>query len=249
MAAQRLHLPMPPVNGSDGLAHEELSPFLQKVLQRFTATSYIGSFLSSFGNPRVPRAPPPPPPHAASITHVYHTADPIPFGTCNGPYSICATAGYALETKCHLGKSIILDTVNRMKWLVDVRKHVIKQVVHLLDMPEEGEEGVDWGDDGDDDGGDGDDDDPDPCKPGGDWCFDGKEMSVLSSLGRFAARSRDALLPTWGPGRGRKGGKGKKGGDDKEKKKISNRVPKPIIESDCVVRPSLHSSDDSLTSK
>ncbi|TEB39650.1 alpha/beta-hydrolase [Coprinellus micaceus] len=217
LAAQRLHLPMPPTEVPPP-EEESISPALRSVLHRLPI---LEMFL---GNPRVPRAPPPPPPHAASITHVYHTADPIPFGTCNGPYSICATGGYALETKCHLGKSIILDTVNRMKWLVDVRKHVIKQVVQLLDMPEEGEDGVDWGEEG---GGDDDDDDdePDPCK-GGDWCL---QQRVLSTL-----RGWDSVVPGgWGPGRGKKNKK-KKGGDGDEKKPISNRVPKPIIESDCV---------------
>lgn len=34
------------------------------------------------------------------ITHVYHTADPIAMGTCNGVSSSCAIAGYAMETKC-----------------------------------------------------------------------------------------------------------------------------------------------------
>lgn len=110
-------------------------------------------------------------------------------------------------------------------------------------MPEEGEEGIDWGEDGDDDDEDGDDDDPDPCKPGGDWCFDGKETNVFSALGHVAARSRDALLPTWGPGRGKKGGKGKKGGDGNERKTISSRVPKPIVESDCVVCQSIRFLD------
>ena len=33
------------------------------------------------------------------ITHVYHTADPIAMGTCNGVSSSCAIAGYAMETR------------------------------------------------------------------------------------------------------------------------------------------------------
>jgi putative hemolysin len=43
----------------------------------------------------------------APVTHVYHNADPIPMGTCNGALSVCAQAGYALETKCHLGTQLL----------------------------------------------------------------------------------------------------------------------------------------------
>ena len=63
------------------------------------------------------------------VTHVYHTADPIPQGTCSGVGSPCASAGYALETRCHLGKSIVYDTVGKLGWRVDVRKHPIKEVI------------------------------------------------------------------------------------------------------------------------
>ncbi|KII88294.1 hypothetical protein PLICRDRAFT_41455 [Plicaturopsis crispa FD-325 SS-3] len=78
---------------------------------------------------------PPPAPSSSSrlpavpITHVYHNADPIPQGACTGFGSPCAHAGYALETRCHLGKSIVYDTVGLLGWRVDVRKHVIKEVI------------------------------------------------------------------------------------------------------------------------
>jgi len=92
MAANRLHLPLPPPIGNTSL-------------------------------PPVP------------ITHVYHNADPIPQGACTGVASPCAQAGYALETRCHLGKSIVYDTVQKLKWHVDVRKHVIKEVIlSVLDL-------------------------------------------------------------------------------------------------------------------
>jgi hypothetical protein len=76
------------------------------------------------------------------ITHVYHNADPIPQGSCTGVASACAQAGYALETRCHLGKSIVYDTVQKFGWHVDVRKHVIKEVIlevldHEGDWPDE----------------------------------------------------------------------------------------------------------------
>ena len=49
-------------------------------------------------------------------------------------------AGYALETHCHLGKSIIFDTVGLLGWRVDVRKHIIREVV--LNVLER--EGIEW---------------------------------------------------------------------------------------------------------
>lgn len=104
MAANRLHLPLPPPIGNS------------------------------------PRPPVP-------ITHVYHNADPIPQGACTGVASPCTQAGYAIETRCHLGKSIVYDTVQKLGWHVDLRKHVIKEVIlEVLDL-EDGwpdEDGNEW---------------------------------------------------------------------------------------------------------
>ena len=73
------------------------------------------------------------------VTHVYHNADPIPQGACTGVGSPCAQAGYALETRCHLGKSIVYDTVGKLGWKVDIRKHVIKEVItHVIEADVEG---------------------------------------------------------------------------------------------------------------
>ena len=33
------------------------------------------------------------------VTHVYHTADPIAMGTCNGILSSCYLGGYAMESR------------------------------------------------------------------------------------------------------------------------------------------------------
>lgn len=118
LAASRLHLPLPP------------SPPLS-----------IPSSVSSdnvISHPAHPHLP---------IFHVYHTSDPIPQGACTGLFSLCAHAGYALETKCHLGKSIVFDTVRKLGWRVDVRTHTIKAVISRL---LEGTD-VDWSDDDDDD--------------------------------------------------------------------------------------------------
>lgn len=96
LAAQRLHLPMPPYPPSNN----------------GSATPYS-------------RAP---------VIHVYHNADPIPQGACTGVGSPCAQAGYALESRCHLGKSIVYDTVGKLGWRVDIRKHVIKEVItHVIE--------------------------------------------------------------------------------------------------------------------
>ncbi|KAI0054021.1 alpha/beta-hydrolase [Auriscalpium vulgare] len=78
------------------------------------------------------------------VTHVYHTADPIPQGVCTGFGSPCASAGYALETHCHMGKTILYDTVGKLGWKVDIRKHPIKEVIlNVLEIEEEWEEGRD----------------------------------------------------------------------------------------------------------
>ncbi|TDL17406.1 alpha/beta-hydrolase [Rickenella mellea] len=71
----------------------------------------------------------PTPPSTQHITHVYHTADPIAMGTCNGVLSSCALGGYAMESRCHLGTSIIYDTVSNLSWSVDVRTHGIVAVI------------------------------------------------------------------------------------------------------------------------
>ncbi|KZV90107.1 alpha/beta-hydrolase [Exidia glandulosa HHB12029] len=73
-------------------------------------------------------------PTHAPITHVVHTADPIPYGTC----TICARAGFALETRCHLGKTITFDSVERLGWSQDLRHHPMRvfvdQVLHAGGM-------------------------------------------------------------------------------------------------------------------
>jgi lipase ATG15 len=56
------------------------------------------------------------------VFQVFHTADPIAMGTCNGALSSCSVAGYALETRCHLGQSIIFGKPFRSK--VE-KKHVL----------------------------------------------------------------------------------------------------------------------------
>ncbi|OBZ69210.1 putative lipase ATG15 [Grifola frondosa] len=90
---------------------------------------------------------PMPPDGDSPVTHVYHNADPIPQGACTGVGSPCVHAGFALETRCHLGKSIVYDTVGKLGWKVDVRRHVIKDVItKVLEVEPEG--GWETGEDG-----------------------------------------------------------------------------------------------------
>ncbi|KAJ4480640.1 Alpha/Beta hydrolase protein [Lentinula edodes] len=103
LAAERLGLPMPPA--PIGPTESQMS--------------------SSGENSIIPSLSP--------VVHVYHTADPIPQGTCTGPFSPCSQAGYALETHCHLGKSIVFDTVTEFGWRVDIRRHPIREVVGVME--------------------------------------------------------------------------------------------------------------------
>jgi len=81
-------------------------------------------------------------PPISPITHVYHTADPIPQGTCTGVGSPCVGGGFALETKCHLGKKVVYDTVTQLGWRVNVQKHTIKELItNVLADDREWEEG------------------------------------------------------------------------------------------------------------
>ncbi|KAJ3566602.1 hypothetical protein NP233_g6902 [Leucocoprinus birnbaumii] len=82
----------------------------------------------------------PTPPSLQHVTHVYHTADPIAMGTCNGVTSLCALGGYAMESRCHLGEVIRYDTVGQLNWGVALGNHVIKVVIEDV-------LGIDWKDD------------------------------------------------------------------------------------------------------
>ena len=68
----------------------------------------------------------------APVTHVYHTADPLAMGDCQGPHSLCSVAGYAMETRCHAGQSVIYDTQRYLGWSSNVLTHRISAVMELL---------------------------------------------------------------------------------------------------------------------
>ncbi|GAA5899431.1 hypothetical protein JCM8208_001644 [Rhodotorula glutinis] len=113
LPARRLHLPLPPVNNPNSSAPASLS---------FGSTSS-----SSIKAPRSPRSL-----DDELTTHVFHTADPIPQGLCTGTISTCGIAGFALESRCHTGKTIRYDTVGRLGWSVDIRTHPIHVIVEQL---------------------------------------------------------------------------------------------------------------------
>jgi len=109
LAARRLHLPLPPpsILFSGGIKTINWGLELEVGWGWMDEDDYENEF----------------------ITHVYHTADPVAMGTCNGVLSFCAVGGFALETKCHTGQSIIFDTVGKAGWQSDVRTHSIDQVI------------------------------------------------------------------------------------------------------------------------
>lgn len=53
-------------------------------------------------------------------------------GTCNGILSSCYIAGYAFESRCHLGKKIVYDTVSNLSWSVDLRTHPIANMIDTI---------------------------------------------------------------------------------------------------------------------
>ncbi|KAG0275100.1 putative lipase atg15 [Linnemannia exigua] len=73
------------------------------------------------------------------LFHVGHTADPIFQGVCNGPRSACYYSGFALESKCHTGRTCVYDPVGEDNWRVDIRTHrlfdTIEGVLKVKDVP------------------------------------------------------------------------------------------------------------------
>ncbi|KAI1319211.1 putative lipase atg15 [Mortierella claussenii] len=73
------------------------------------------------------------------LFHVGHTADPIYQGVCNGPRSACYYSGFALESKCHTGRTCVYDPVGEDNWRVDIRTHrladTIEGVLKVKDVP------------------------------------------------------------------------------------------------------------------
>ena len=53
-------------------------------------------------------------------------------GTCNGIFSSCSITGYAMESRCHLGETIVYDTVSNLSWSVDLRSHPIVNMIETV---------------------------------------------------------------------------------------------------------------------
>ena len=53
-------------------------------------------------------------------------------GTCNGVFSSCSITGYAMESRCHLGKTIVYDTVSNLSWSVDLRTHPVANMIETI---------------------------------------------------------------------------------------------------------------------
>lgn len=53
-------------------------------------------------------------------------------GTCNGILSSCYVAGFAMESRCHLGNTIVYDTVSNLSWSVDLRTHPIASMIDTI---------------------------------------------------------------------------------------------------------------------
>lgn len=63
------------------------------------------------------------------ITHFINTRDPIPYGDCTGKFSICYYGGYAIESKCHLGKIATYDIGHAYK---DILYHNIEYMLDVI---------------------------------------------------------------------------------------------------------------------
>lgn len=65
---------------------------------------------------------------------------------CTGTLSTCNLVGFALESKCHTGQSIVYDAVGKLGWSVDIRTHRIGVIIDKLLVAdwdgEDGKEGV-----------------------------------------------------------------------------------------------------------
>lgn len=69
------------------------------------------------------------------ITHVYNNVDPLAWGGCRGPLSICAQAGYAFESQCHTGRIAVYDLKGR-NWQHPILAHLLKSVISTIEDEE-----------------------------------------------------------------------------------------------------------------
>lgn len=55
---------------------------------------------------------------------------------CTGALSTCNLVGFALESKCHTGQTIVYDAVGKLGWSVDIRTHRIGVIIERLLVPD-----------------------------------------------------------------------------------------------------------------
>lgn len=55
---------------------------------------------------------------------------------CTGVLSSCNLVGFAMESKCHTGQTIVYDAVGKLGWSVDIRTHRIGVVIDKLLVPD-----------------------------------------------------------------------------------------------------------------
>ena len=57
-------------------------------------------------------------------------------GTCTGLLSTCGIAGYAMESRCHIGNIIEYDTITNLSWPARLTTHTIATVIdNILSKP------------------------------------------------------------------------------------------------------------------
>ncbi|CAG8438736.1 2401_t:CDS:2, partial [Scutellospora calospora] len=80
------------------------------------------------------------------IYHFGHTADPVYSGTCNGKASTCYLSGFAMETRCHVGKTCTYDTRAKLGWKRTIVNHAMlpfmNQVINEWPRITEGKEDI-----------------------------------------------------------------------------------------------------------
>ena len=64
-------------------------------------------------------------------------------GTCTGISSSCGTMGVALETRCHLGQTILYDTITKLGWSANIIHHGIAALIEGVLSKD-----LDWGENG-----------------------------------------------------------------------------------------------------
>ncbi|OMJ25869.1 putative lipase atg15 [Smittium culicis] len=69
------------------------------------------------------------------IYHIGHNTDPIYTGSCTGGSSSCYYAGYAMESKCHIGNQCLFDTATVLGWRPDIRHHRMDDVIKYVLEP------------------------------------------------------------------------------------------------------------------